>query len=180
MRRGSPRVLHAIRGKVSLDTKKICPERDLNPHWLPNTPLKRARLPVPPPGLIACEVRHSAHYCNSNSGDFAKLKYVQQTKRWNSLLHVGRTINSPIYGTFIAESASSTVFSSLESVNALSCGCSKASRHKYFRRFTSEKFIYRTNKSGDVGHKLRWMECSGFYQTGRQLRGLNCLIQKRN
>ena len=48
-------------------TKLICRRGDSNPHGLPHTPLKRARLPVPPLrlGQVGCqnfgEVEHSIY-----------------------------------------------------------------------------------------------------------------------
>src|SRR3954451_17838662 len=36
-----------------------CPGRDLNPDELPHTPLKRTRIPIPPPGLVHRRERRS-------------------------------------------------------------------------------------------------------------------------
>src|SRR5690242_15675954 len=38
--------------RLGSDEREWCPGRDLNPDELPHTPLKRTRIPIPPPGQV--------------------------------------------------------------------------------------------------------------------------------
>ena len=51
---------------LKLWIKKECPEQDSNLHASRHTHLKRARLPIPPPGLLIAKTYPNALFCSIN------------------------------------------------------------------------------------------------------------------